>query len=88
MTLTDKFIKAIPDMEVVAFAGVAKVLRVPLYTKDEEPAPRDFVEVFGDVVAAFDKKDRKFKRELLSLIKKANKKKGDVDASDTTNSES
>lgn len=76
MQLNEKFMRLVPDMDPVTFTGVVKVLGVPVVEKkDDTVSPRDFVDVFSDTVTAFDKKDRKFKRELLSIIKKANKNK-------------
>lgn len=76
MQLNEKFMRLIPDMDPITFAGVVKVLGVKAIEKqDDKIIARDFTDVFSDAIAAFDKKDRKFKRELLTIIKKANKSK-------------
>lgn len=69
MKLTDKFIQLIPQMDPVTFTGLTKLLGVRAMSED---GPRDFVDVFHDVVRAFDGKDRKLKREIIRLIKKSN----------------
>lgn len=82
MKLTSKFIQIIPKMEPVTFAAVAKLLGVPTVSDDKEP--RQFTDVFEEVIQKFDAKDRSFKRELIRIIKKANSyKESDPNAGDT-----
>ena len=40
--------------------------------------PREFTDIFADVMFAYDKVGRKFKKELLKILRDANKVKGDV----------
>lgn len=80
MKLTDNFMGLIGKMDVVTFAGVAKLLgvkTVELNQETNEAEPRSFVDVFEDVVRVFDSKDRNFKRQLIKIIKKANACKDD-----------
>lgn len=87
MKLTEQLIQAIPKMEPVTFAGLAKLLGVRTIeqNEDSEPIVRDFTDVLNDVLQAYDKKDRKLKREILKVVKKANSYKKEVlrDASNT-----
>ena len=81
MKLTDRFMQLIPQMDPVTFAGLTKLLGVRAMGDD---GPRDFVDVFEDVMHAFDKKDRKLKREIIRLIKKSNSCSEDkLDANNT-----
>lgn len=63
----------------IVFLGVAKVLRVEVF---EDGAggknPRDFSDIFADVMFAYNGSARKFKKELLKILRDANKVKGDV----------
>ena len=74
---TDQFIEEISrirDPEV--FLGVARILRVPLVQKKadkEEYEARDFSDILGEVMTAYDAADRTRRRELLCILKKANK---------------
>ena len=69
MKLIDKLIKIIPSLDPVTFAGLAKILGVELYNQ-ETKEPYDFTFVLGQILQAFEVKDRKFKRELLTILKK------------------
>ena len=78
MTNTEKLLVIIPKLELVEFMGLARLLGVKLY-KDEKDEndhfiARPFSEVFEDVLASFDKLERKKKREILTLLKKATTK--------------
>lgn len=59
------------------FIGVARILKVQLLTeeKDEEGhfIPRPFEQLFADVMAAYHDSLRKRKRELLKILREANK---------------
>ena len=69
MKLIDKLIKIIPSLDPITFAGLAKILGVELYDT-ETKEPHDFTFVLGQVLQAFEAKDRKFKRELLTILNK------------------
>lgn len=78
MTNTQKLIEIIPKLSATEFIGLARLLRVGLY-KDEKDEndhfiARPFSEVFEDVLASFNKLERKKKREILTLLKKATTK--------------
>lgn len=61
------------------FIGVCRILRVDLLTdqKDEEGhhIPKDFGALFEDVMRAYSTSERKRKRELLSILREANRTK-------------
>ena len=65
------------------FLGVSRILKVKLFEEKVEDSedggggkkskePRDFVDMFADVMSAYDARDRKFKRELYKILRKAN----------------
>lgn len=72
MKLTDKLISELPHLDPIAFAAVSKILGVPLLDMQTQE-PREFTDVLADVLRVFDKKDRKFKRSILKLLKDARK---------------
>ena len=70
----DNFINTIAKLEPVEFMGLARVLKVPLFTGEGETRePRDFTDVFGDVLENFSKCERVRRREILKLVKGAAK---------------
>lgn len=70
----DSFINTIAKLEPVEFMGLARVLKVPLFTGEGEARePRDFTDVFGDVLESFSKCGRVRRREILKLVKGAAK---------------
>jgi hypothetical protein len=75
--LKTKFIlETMKIKEPEVFLGVARILKVPL-VKDEKDenghfAPRDFVDIYADVIEAYANADRSRKRELLKVLRKAN----------------
>lgn len=81
-------------MEPLDFAGLAKLLGVQIVeinetaeNEKEKFAPRNFTDVFSDVMAKFDKLNRTRKREILKLIKKSNAARGgNTNASTSANS--
>lgn len=81
MTNTERLLDLIPKLGVIEFIGLARILKVQLHTdeKDEEGhfISRDFTSVLSDVLANFDKQERKRKREILQILKKAAKKGGE-----------
>lgn len=71
----DSFINTIAKLEPVEFMGLARVLKVPLFTDEGEARePRDFTDVFGDVLESFSKCGRVRRREILKLVKGAVKR--------------
>lgn len=70
------------------FLGLARVLKVKLIKdekdENEKPLARDFMDIYVDVVDAFARCDRRRKRELLNLLRKANAEDGE-DANRTEN---
>lgn len=72
----DNFINIISKLQPVEFMGLARVLKVPLFTGEGEARePRDFTDVFSDVLESFSKSGRARRREILKLIKNAAKVK-------------
>lgn len=97
MNLTEKLFNYIPQLEPVEFAGLARILKVKLLeqtnsTEEEGKViltPRVFTDVLEDLLAAFDKCNRKRKKEILALVKATIKApRGEEDASNTEDSES
>lgn len=86
MKQIDKFIKFISELEPVEFAGLARVLKVRLLDEvnpeaelvKDRFAARSFTDVLTDILAAFEKSDRKRRREILKLIKDCVKEKVDA----------
>ncbi len=86
LTLTEKFVKEILKIEEPElFVGVARILKVPLFNI-EEKKEREFGDVFTDCIDAFEKEGRKRQKELLSILKDANRCKEKVDGYSTENS--
>lgn len=80
----DKLINIIPKLEPVEFMGLARVLKVSLFTGEgESREPRDFTDVFEDVLESFSKCGRERRREILKLVKGAAKTKVKQDANNT-----
>lgn len=73
MNLTQKFMFELSQSSVINFRGVAQILRVKLADENEEV--RNFSDVFADVMAAYDSAGRKRKKELLKILRDANKAK-------------
>ncbi len=72
----DNFINIISKLQPVEFMGLARVLKVPLFTGEGEARePRNFTDVFSDVLESFSKSGRARRREILKLIKNAAKVK-------------
>ena len=77
---TSNLMMMITEMQPLEFAGLAKLLGAQLI-KEKDPEAQDpkdryepcsFTEVFEDVLARFNKLNRKRKREILKLIQKSN----------------
>ena len=99
MKTIDQFIFLIPKLEAVEFMGLARLLKVQVITEDDPAAenvkdrfkPREFNEVFEDVLRAFNSQNRSRKREILKLMKasiskeKVKKNAGNTEDTETTN---
>ena len=70
----EDFLKVIPLLEPDEFVGLCTILKVQLMEEDGE-TPRDFVDMFSDVLDAFEKKNRTQRRNLLKILKAATKGK-------------
>ena len=57
------------------FTGVARILKVPLVEGKEV---RDFSDVFSDTIIYFEKEKTKRQKELLRILKDANKCKEEI----------
>ena len=71
--LNMEFMTELTKLEITEFLGVARILKVKVLKEDE--TPRDFVEVFEDIVKGYNEASRDRRRELLKIIKTANKRK-------------
>lgn len=81
--LENKFIRNLAEIKDPAvFLGVARVLKVQLM-KDEN-TPRDFDEILRDVIDNYFAAPRKKQKELLEILKQANKCKESVVDGDNT----
>lgn len=70
-SLNDKFMLEIGKIKNPEFfLGVAAILKVQLMDGENG---RDFSEVFKDCVVSFDGLNKKRKKELLSILKEANR---------------
>lgn len=95
MSLTEKLFDYIPKLNAVEFTGLARLLKVQLLeevdpaaeqTKDRY-APRHFTDVLNDMLTAFEKCDRKRKKEIIALVKAVSKApRSDPNASDSQDS--
>ena len=71
--LNMEFMTELTKLEITEFLGVARILKVTVLKEDE--SPREFVEVFEDIVKSYNEASRDRRRELLKIIKTANKRK-------------
>lgn len=67
------FIEIIPKLEPIEFLGLSKILCVS--TVDENMEPRDFEDIFSDMIDRFISIGRKQRRDILKVIKKASQYK-------------
>ena len=88
----EQLISLIPKLEAVEFMGLARVLGVSVIEEADMTAekledkykPREFNDVFSDILSHFNKLNRARKREILRLVKIASSKvKVKKDAGDT-----
>lgn len=73
--LNIKFMEEVAKIkDPVVFLGIARILKVRVMEDGfkEKVEPRDFMDVFTDCVASFSQCERKRKKELLTILKKAN----------------
>ena len=96
MTNIETLFNLIPKLSAVEFAGLARVLKVKLYSEEKDEnghfIPRPFTDVLNNIMENFEKQDRTRKREILQVVKKAVKKplwhssaEENVNASDSKN---
>ena len=71
LNLTQKFMYELSQSDVVNFRGVAQILRVQI--ADDNGEVRPFPDVFADVMKFYDTSGRKRKKELLKILRDANK---------------
>lgn len=74
-----EFAKLLGQMNVTDFMGLAKILCVHVFdneVKDEKghPMPRNGDAIIEDCILAFDNSNRKFRRDILKIMRKAVKK--------------
>lgn len=75
---TEKFIDVLLETKDPAvFAGVARILKVPLM--EDKDKPKEFVDVFMEIVKNYTAAPRTRKKELLKILKDANSCKESVD---------
>lgn len=86
-SLNDKFMIEISKVkEPEIFIGVARILKVKLIEDSGEV--RDFVDLFNDVIASFAAAPLKRRKELLKILRDANKFKGEIEVNGNTTSDS
>ncbi len=73
MNLVEKFMLEVGYCETLEFIGLAQMLSVPLINEDKEP--REFADVFENILANYSKLNRARKKELLKVLKDANRTK-------------
>lgn len=85
--ITTKFIKELSKIKDPAiFLGVARVLKVELMV--DKDTPRDFGDVFEDIIVNYENSNRKRRRELLKILQQSNKCKEEVVNGNRTQSSS
>lgn len=71
-----EFAKLLGKMNVVDFMGLAKMLCVHMFDNDKKdenghPMPRNGDAIIEDCIIAFDKSNRKYRRDILKIMRKA-----------------
>jgi hypothetical protein len=85
---TEDFIKLLTTLDSVAFIGVAKLLHIELFDKNEDKkgkdafTPRDANILVEEVVSAFYQLPKNKRKELLKVLKQY-KKEGEKNGSTT-----
>ena len=74
--LNQKFLKELSKVkDPTVFVGVCVILKVDIYEDEEKKVVKDFGKVLEEVMAGYDGAGRKRKKELLNILRKANKEK-------------
>lgn len=74
MNLTERFLKEVARIKKPEyFLGVARILKVDLMRDGE---PLEFDEILAQVIDKYDVAPRKRKKELLRILREANKSEG------------
>lgn len=82
LDLMDKFILELSrTKDVEIFLGVARILKVKFLTEEKEP--RDFNDVFNDILSNYRLEKKKRQKELLSILTDANKCKENLNGNST-----
>lgn len=72
-----RFMELLTGLEAVEFIGLCKFLGVRLIEENSTPEqhsePRDFTDLFGDLMEKFSNLSRSRQRELIKILKKVNK---------------
>ena len=68
-----EFIELIPTLEPVEFLGLAKILCTP--TVDENMESRPFEDIFSDMIDRFLSTGRRQRKDIIKILKNANKEK-------------
>ena len=69
--LNSDFLVNLAQVELYEFLGIAKILKVEVMNGDE---PRNFADVFEEVLKAYSEANRSRRRELLEIVKAATKR--------------
>ena len=67
MSKSERLMGIIPTLGAIEFIGLAHLLKVSLLNDNKEP--RDFTDVLEDVMKAYEKTNRKRRREIMQLLK-------------------
>lgn len=93
-SLNEKFMNEVSKIkDPVVFLGLAKVLGIKLYEDGaqgkelKDRNPKDFSEIFAEVMAQFNGLGRRKKREVMKILRDANKVKGDINADNSKDTE-
>ena len=86
MKLDEKFMREISRIKSPEiFLGVAKVLGVGLLGEEKDEngkfIPKDFVDIFEELMKKYSGAQRQIKKELLNLLEKANRSGGNGNSS-------
>lgn len=82
--LTTKFMHETAKIkDPIVFFGLARVLKIELMG---DGAPRNFEDIYTDLIAAYSAQTKRRKRELFKILRQANKE-GNLNADRTENTE-
>lgn len=65
-----KFLEQIIRLEPVEFLGICRILKVRL-VEEGKTEPRDFIDIFADVLQEYERAPKKKQKELLHIIEEA-----------------